>query len=112
MSALLKYTSCIGFPVEVRAQATQMKYSCVVFMTIFHFFLTDQVDRREGIHSSVHSDVSSVFKGKTYTQLIALEKQIYSKISSGDAVDIGKYSVYQCSIIYVVVSYLVVSYLS
>lgn len=54
------------------------------------FVYSDQLDRREGIHTSVHTDVASVFKGKTYTQLIALEKQIYSKISSGDAVDIGK----------------------
>ncbi|XP_031563936.1 cactin-like [Actinia tenebrosa] len=50
---------------------------------------SEQLDRREGIHTAVHSDVASIFKGKTYTQLIALEKQIYSKISSGDAVDIG-----------------------
>ncbi|KAK3727991.1 hypothetical protein QZH41_015937 [Actinostola sp. cb2023] len=49
----------------------------------------DQVARRDGIHSAVHSDVAAIFRGKTYTQLIALEKQIYSKITSGDAVDIG-----------------------
>lgn len=50
----------------------------------------DQFARREGIHEAVHDDVAGIFKGKTYSQLIALEKQIYSKISSGDAVDIGK----------------------
>ncbi|XP_048584060.1 cactin isoform X2 [Nematostella vectensis] len=46
-------------------------------------------DRRESIHTAVHSDVDKIFKGKTYSQLIALEKQIFQKISSGDAVDIG-----------------------
>ena len=48
------------------------------------------VDRRESINTSVHDDVAKVFKGKTYSQLIALEKQIHQKITSGDAVDIGK----------------------
>lgn len=47
------------------------------------------VDRRESINSSVHDDVAKVFRGKTYSQLIALEKQIHQKITSGDAVDIG-----------------------
>lgn len=42
------------------------------------------------MHEAVHTDVAKIFTGKTHTQLIALEKQIYSKISSGDAVDIGK----------------------
>ncbi|XP_045465411.1 cactin [Harmonia axyridis] len=48
------------------------------------------VNRREGIHQSVASDVTSVFKGKTSSQLAALQKQIESKISQKtDGLDIG-----------------------
>ncbi|KAG5894950.1 hypothetical protein JTB14_023299 [Gonioctena quinquepunctata] len=48
------------------------------------------LNRREGIHQSVASDVTSVFKGKTAVQLAALEKQIESKISGReDGIDIG-----------------------
>lgn len=35
---------------------------------------------REGINASVSSDVVSIFKGKTLSQLVELEKQIRSKI--------------------------------
>ncbi|KAJ8938745.1 hypothetical protein NQ314_011342 [Rhamnusium bicolor] len=48
------------------------------------------INRREGIHQAVASDVTSVFKGKTATQLAALQKQIESKISGkADGIDIG-----------------------
>ncbi|EEB15484.1 paramyosin, putative [Pediculus humanus corporis] len=48
------------------------------------------VDRREGIHQSVVSDVASVFKGKTASQLEALQQQIESKITcKTDGIDIG-----------------------
>ncbi|CAG9858584.1 unnamed protein product [Phyllotreta striolata] len=48
------------------------------------------LNRREGIHQSVATDVTSVFKGKTAAQLAALERQIGSKISSkADGIDIG-----------------------
>ncbi|XP_044757904.1 cactin [Coccinella septempunctata] len=48
------------------------------------------LNRREGIHQSVASDVTSVFKGKTSSQLAALQKQIESKISNKtDGIDIG-----------------------
>jgi hypothetical protein len=47
-------------------------------------------ERRGGINDSVTTEVSSVFKGKTYGQLIALEQQINSKITSpGSGTDIG-----------------------
>nr|XP_054756350.1 splicing factor Cactin-like isoform X1 [Lytechinus pictus] len=46
-------------------------------------------DRREGINSSVSSDVASVFKNKTHVQLLALKSQIVQRIQSGNAVDIG-----------------------
>ena len=48
------------------------------------------MDRRESINASVNKDVAHIFSGKTYSQLIALQKQINQKIASGDAVDIGK----------------------
>ncbi|CAH1114335.1 unnamed protein product [Psylliodes chrysocephalus] len=48
------------------------------------------LNRREGIHQSVATDVTSVFKGKTAAQLAALEKHIESKISGkADGIDIG-----------------------
>ena len=48
------------------------------------------MDRRESINASVNQDVAGIFNAKTYSQLIALHKQINQKIASGDAVDIGK----------------------
>lgn len=46
--------------------------------------------RREGIHQSVSSDVSKIFKGKTTTQLNELRSKIEEKLSSkADGVDIG-----------------------
>ncbi|XP_078377222.1 splicing factor Cactin-like isoform X2 [Oculina patagonica] len=50
---------------------------------------SDQMDRRESINASVNQDVAGIFNAKTYSQLIALHKQITQKIASGDAVDIG-----------------------
>uniref|UniRef100_A0A8C6WNM0 Splicing factor Cactin n=1 Tax=Neogobius melanostomus TaxID=47308 RepID=A0A8C6WNM0_9GOBI len=47
-------------------------------------------DRREGINTAVSTDVQSVFKGKTYSQLQALHLNIESKIKSGGSnLDIG-----------------------
>ncbi|KAM9440003.1 splicing factor Cactin isoform 1-T1 [Clarias gariepinus] len=47
-------------------------------------------DRREGINTSVSTDVQSVFKGKTYRQLQALNMNIESKIQAGGSnLDIG-----------------------
>lgn len=48
------------------------------------------LNRREGIHQAVASDVTSVFKGKTAIQLADLQKQIEKKISGkADGIDIG-----------------------
>lgn len=48
------------------------------------------VGRREGIHQSVAKDVTSIFKGKTSSQLAALQTQIENKISGkADGIDIG-----------------------
>ncbi|TSQ01595.1 Cactin [Bagarius yarrelli] len=47
-------------------------------------------ERREGIHTSVSTDVQSVFKGKTYSQLQAMHLSIESKIQAGGPnLDIG-----------------------
>ncbi|KAI7809798.1 putative cactin, partial [Triplophysa rosa] len=47
-------------------------------------------DRREGINTSVSTDVQSVFKGKTYSQLQALYVNIENKIQAGGTnLDIG-----------------------
>lgn len=48
------------------------------------------INRREGIHQSVANDVTTVFKGKSSTQLAALQKQIEDKIAGKeDGIDIG-----------------------
>ncbi|XP_029670582.1 cactin isoform X1 [Formica exsecta] len=48
------------------------------------------VGRREGIHESVAKDVTTIFKGKTATQLEALQLQIQVKITGKpEGVDIG-----------------------
>eukprot|EP00794_Sanderia_malayensis_P009683 gene9683-10670_t len=49
----------------------------------------DSRNQRDVINTAVQSDVVSIFKGKTYTQLIALEKQMRQKIKTGGAIDIG-----------------------
>ncbi len=49
----------------------------------------DTLNHREVINTAVRSDVVSVFQGKTYSQLLALEKQIRQKIKAGGTVDIG-----------------------
>ncbi|CAN9503398.1 unnamed protein product [Ophioblennius macclurei] len=47
-------------------------------------------DRREGINTAVSTDVQSVFKGKTYSQLQALHIEIETKIRAGGSnLDIG-----------------------
>ncbi|XP_067330052.1 splicing factor Cactin isoform X2 [Channa argus] len=47
-------------------------------------------DRREGINTAVSTDVQSVFKGKTYSQLQALHLNIETKIRAGGSnLDIG-----------------------
>ncbi|KAJ8274155.1 hypothetical protein COCON_G00087800 [Conger conger] len=47
-------------------------------------------DRREGINTSVSTDVQTVFKGKTYSQLQALHLNIETKIRAGGSnLDIG-----------------------
>lgn len=46
-------------------------------------------DRREGVNQSVLTDISSLFKGKTYEQLVTLEETINAKIQSKDVVDVG-----------------------
>ena len=51
--------------------------------------IAEHMDRRESINASVNKDVTNIFSGKTYSQLLALQKQINQKIASGDAVDIG-----------------------
>ncbi|XP_071964525.1 splicing factor Cactin-like [Antedon mediterranea] len=50
----------------------------------------DGADRREGINNSVSSEVEKIFKGKTHSQLMLLQKQIMSRLNGDDgAVDIG-----------------------
>ena len=44
---------------------------------------------REVINSAVQTDVMNIFKGKTYSQLVALQGQITSKIKAGGSIDIG-----------------------
>lgn len=47
-------------------------------------------DRREGINTAVSTDVQTVFKGKTYSQLQALHLNIETKIQAGGSnLDIG-----------------------
>nr|XP_061795100.1 splicing factor Cactin-like [Nerophis lumbriciformis] len=47
-------------------------------------------DRRDGINTAVSSDVQTVFKGKTYSQLQALNLNIETKIHAGGSnLDIG-----------------------
>ncbi|XP_019856665.1 PREDICTED: cactin-like [Amphimedon queenslandica] len=46
------------------------------------------IEHREGMHSSVSTDVAKIFKGKTYGELIALETQISAKINSRNPGDV------------------------
>ena len=48
----------------------------------------DHTDRRAGINPTVASDVAAVFKGKSYSQLVALQQQIQAKIDGKNVVDI------------------------
>lgn len=50
---------------------------------------SDLMDRRESINTSVKHDIAGILGAKTYSQLVAMQKQINLKIASGDAVDIG-----------------------
>lgn len=51
---------------------------------------TTGTERREGINAAVGSEIVSIFKGKTPSQLQALYQQIEKKISSGEeGVDVG-----------------------
>lgn len=57
---------------------------------LYHYCCISAVGRREGIHESVAKEVSSVFRGKTASQLAAMQKQIEKKISDkGEGIDIG-----------------------
>ena len=48
------------------------------------------VMRREGISQSVVTDVIKIFRGKTVKELETLQKQIETKINSGEeGIDIG-----------------------
>lgn len=48
------------------------------------------MNRREGIHQAVATDVTAVFKGKTSVQLAALQLEIERKINGkADGIDIG-----------------------
>ncbi len=53
------------------------------------FFKEHAGDRHEGINQSVLQDVSSLFKGKTYPQLVQLEESIRNKIKLESGIDIG-----------------------
>ncbi|XP_060073611.1 splicing factor Cactin-like [Ylistrum balloti] len=46
-------------------------------------------DRREGINESVNVEVAGIFKGKTTSQLVALEVQMKNKLKGGEGVDVG-----------------------
>lgn len=45
-------------------------------------------DRREGMNQAVLQDVSSLFRGKTYNELVELENSIKSKIKNETGIDI------------------------
>ena len=60
------------------------------------------MDRRESINASVYQDIAGILNAKTYSQLIAMQKQINQKIKSGDAVDIGNYWLCKLSSLYTV----------
>lgn len=60
------------------------------YMLALHHNIFLAVGRREGIHESVAKDVTAIFKGKTATQLEALQLQIQAKITGKpEGVDIG-----------------------
>lgn len=68
----------------------------VLFLSHFFWFAhiinksSLAVGRREGIHESVARDVTSLFKGKTVSQLEALQLQIQDKITGKpEGVDVG-----------------------
>ncbi|KAL5482224.1 hypothetical protein EMCRGX_G022521 [Ephydatia muelleri] len=47
-------------------------------------------ERRDGINAAVVTDISSILRGKTYGQLVALEEQVERKLRGGDTgTDIG-----------------------
>lgn len=60
------------------------------FSSVFNATFEFSGDRREGINTAVSTDVQTVFKGKTYSQLQALNLNIESKIRAGGSnLDIG-----------------------
>ena len=59
--------------------------------------VADLMDRRESINTSVKHDIAGILGAKTYSQLVAMQKQINLKIASGDAVDIGTLFSYDCT---------------
>ena len=54
------------------------------------FYIEAVSGRREVINSAVQTDVNQIFRGKTHTQLIALQNQIKDKIKSGGSIDVGE----------------------
>lgn len=68
-----------------------MQLNCISSSpTLPSLFFGFPVDRRDGINTSVTIDVQMVFKGKTYSQLQAMNLNIESKIHAGGSnLDIG-----------------------
>jgi hypothetical protein len=60
-----------------------------IVWTYFIWNIEHAGDRHEGINQSVLSDVHTLFKGKTYPQLIQLEDSIKTKIKLESGIDIG-----------------------
>ena len=52
-------------------------------------FSGDVRNQREVINTAIKADVASIFKGKTHSQLVAMQKQITNKINAGGTIDIG-----------------------
>jgi len=44
---------------------------------------------REVINNAVQTDINSIFRGKTYSQLIVLQKSIKGKLKAGGSIDVG-----------------------
>ena len=59
-------------------------------MLILFSFSDISAARRDVINNAVQTDIQSVFKGKTHSQLLALEKQIKGKLRMGGSIDVGK----------------------
>ena len=70
----------------------EMPYNFLVILSTT--FSDDIRNQRDVINSAVRADVANIFKGKTHAQLLAMEKQIKSKINAGGAIDIGMILIY------------------